>query len=189
MIEEVFSLLLDKRVQELSDKAGKDDLSKTEQAELRALSAHRDKAPAVAQRIRILTAKMAQPSRWGMFLLRFSKKFRQNLAELEALVQYGNSKAVWEIAYLLRKNASRKLTRMEKCELEYLITYHDCPDVVEMTHLKLKEQFGQLTLPEARKLTQLHRKPYQQDSAPDHVLDLFWDECSPPGLDLSGIAN
>lgn len=187
MTEEVFSLLLDKRVRELSDKAGKDELSRSERAELRALTAHQDKAPAVAHRIRILTAKMSQPSRWGMLALRFSRKFRQNLAELEALVQYGNSKAVWEIAYLLRKKAAQKLDLMEKSELDCLITYFDCPDVLEITRLKLKEKFGRITENELRELNYLQRNLYRDGGVPSNLLDMFWNDQNQPTLDLTGI--
>ncbi len=185
MTDEIFSLLLDKRTEELSDKAGKDNLSQTERAELRALWAHRDKTPAVAHRIRILSAKMAQPHRWGLLALRFSRKFRQNLAELEALVQYGHSRAVWEIAYLLRKKAAQKLSDVEKSELNLLTTYHDCRDVLEITQLKLKEQFGQLSEEETRTLSELHRNLYRHGQ-PHQMLDLIWSDPQ-SSADFTGI--
>jgi hypothetical protein len=184
MTNEVFSLLLDKRRCELSDKAVESGLNKTERAELRALTAHCDKAPAVAQRIRILAAKMAQQNYLGILVLRFSRKFKQNLAELEALVQYGNSKAVWEIAYLYRKQATQKLNQVEKSELHYLTLYHDSPAVLRLTELKMKEDYGCLSSGENRELASLQRNIYQRDGIPHQLLEMLWPSQQPLHVDL-----
>ena len=187
MTNELFALLLDKRESELNGKSVDSGLNKTERAELRALNAHRDKAPAVAQRIRILAAKMAQPNKLGLLLLRFSRKFKQNLAELEALIQFGNSCAVWEIAYLYRRRASQKLTRQEKTELRNLILFHDSPDVLRITELKLKEEFGQLYFSERKELSDLQSNLYRKDGIPNHLLDMFWPNQTPQPLDLTAL--
>lgn len=179
MINDVYSLLLDQRIDTLSDKAVESGLSKVERAELRALQLHQDKPPAVVHRIRILTAKLAQPNRWRMLWMRFCKKFRSNLAELEALVHYGHSRAVWEIAYLSRKKAVSRLSALESRELETLILYHDSPAVLRITTLKLKEDFQQLTDLEQRELINLQRNLYRQDGAPEQLLALLWPEDPP----------
>lgn len=185
MTSEVFALLLDKRATELHEKAVDGDLNRMELAELRALVSHQDKTPAVVHRIRILAAKMAEPTRWERLLGRFSKKFKQNLSELEALVQYGNSKAVWEIAYLHRKKAVMKLDTREESELENLMLYHDSPDVLRITELKVKEQFGYLTADESRELTDLNRNLYRKGGVPNQLLELFWPAKSQQQLDFS----
>lgn len=186
MTNEVFSLLLDKRRVELSDKAVESSLSKTERAELRAMTAHQDKAPAVAHRIRILAAKMAQENYLGLLFLRFSRKFKQNLAELEALIQYGHSKAVWEIAYLHRKQASEGLAQRERSELNYLTLFHDSPDVLRLTELHLKKDFGILSSPENHELIELQRNPYQKDGIPSQLLEMLWPhQHQPLNLDLN----
>jgi hypothetical protein len=187
MTNELFALLLDKRESELNGKSVDSGLNKTERAELRALTAHRDKAPAVAHRIRILAAKMAQPNQLGLLLLRFSRKFKQNLAELEALVHYGTSSAVWEIAYLYRRRASQKLTRHEKSELRNLILFHDSPDVLRITELKLKEEFGELHFSERQELSDLQSNLYRKDGIPTQLLDIFWSNQEPQPLDLTAI--
>jgi uncharacterized protein YnzC (UPF0291/DUF896 family) len=174
MTSEVFSLLLDKRISELNGKAVESCLSKVERAELRALEAHYDKAPAVAHRIRILTSKMAQSSRIKLFFIRFSKKCRQNLAELEALLQYGNSKAVWEIAYLTRKKASGALTEADIKELKLLVLYHDSPEVLRITRLKLKAEAEPLTTEESQELAAIQRNPYRQGGVPQQLLEMLW---------------
>jgi len=174
MTNEIFALLLDKRENELNGKSVESGLSKTERAELRALHAHRDKAPAVAQRIRILAAKMAQPNQLGLLLLRFSRKFKQNLAELEALVQFGNSRAVWEIAYLYRRRAAQKLSPQEASELHFLTLFDDSPDVLRITELKLRSAFGSISLAERQELDNLQCNLYRKDGIPKHLLDIFW---------------
>jgi hypothetical protein len=174
MTNEIFALLLDKRENQLNGKSVESGLSKTERAELRALHAHRDKAPAVAQRIRILAAKMAQPNQLGLLLLRFSRKFKQNLAELEALVQFGNSRAVWEIAYLYRRRAAQKLSPQETSELHFLTLFNDSPDVLRITELKLRSAFGSISLAERQELDSLQSNLYRKEGIPNHLLDIFW---------------
>jgi hypothetical protein len=174
MTNDIFALLLDKRESELNGKSVESSLSKTERAELRALNAHRDKAPAVAQRIRILAAKMAQPNKLGMLLLRFSRKFKQNLAELEALIQFGNSRAVWEIAYLYRRRASQKLSAQEKNELHFLTLFNDSPDVLRITELKLKAEAGSIAFAERQELSSMQSNLYRKDGIPNQLLDIFW---------------
>jgi hypothetical protein len=185
MTNEVFSLLLDKRVFELSDKAVESGLSKVERVELRALNEHQDKAPAVVHRIRILASKMAQKNGLGILLLRFSSTFKQNLAELEALIQYGTSKAVWEIAYLYRKQATQKLSANEKSELEYLMLYHDSADVIRITDLKLREEYGTLSQSERQELVSLQRNMYRKEGIPNHLMEMLWPSQKPLHLDLS----
>lgn len=174
MTDEVFALLLDKRSAELSEREKTGDLNYWERAELRALEAHRDKSPAVLQRIRILAAKMTQPNLWHLLIARFSRKFRQNLAELEALVHYGQSSAVWEIAYLSRKRAHQKLSAHEEAELETMKLYHDSPDVMRITHLKVKEKFDQLSTTEMRELAYLHRNLYREGGVPSQLFEMLW---------------
>lgn len=185
MTGEVFSLLLDKRTSELNGKAAFGKLTRIERAELRALEIHQDKSPAVLHRIRILSAKMAQPNRWGMLMLRFSKKFKQNLAELESLVQYGHSRAVWEIAYLQRCKATRKLSREEASELRHLLLFHDSPDVLHIANLKMKEDLGTLSADEAQELLYLQRNPYRKEGIPGQLLEMFKPAQSHPELDFS----
>jgi hypothetical protein len=184
MTSELFSLLLDKRIDELNGKSVESALTCAERAELRAIEAHQDKAPAVVHRIRILAGKLAQPNRWGMFAMRFSKKLRQNLAELDALVQFGHSRAVWEIAYLHRKKAAQKLSLAGQSELNYLTLYHDSPYVLKLTRLKLKEESGELNPAERRELTELHRNLYRQDGVPSQVLELFWPQKNQSYLEM-----
>lgn len=185
MTNDIFALLLDKRESELNGKAVESGLDKTERAELRALNAHRDKAPAVVQRIRILAAKMAQPNKLGLLLLRFSRKFKQNLAELEALIQFGNSRAVWEIAYLYRRQASQKLTEMEKSELHFLTLFNDSPEVLRITELKLRDKFGSLPTSERQELATMQSNLYRQEGIPNQLLDMFWPSHKPQTLDLT----
>jgi len=185
MTNDVFSLLLDKRVSELSDKAVESGLSKAERVEMRALNEHQDKAPAVLHRIRILASKMAQGNYLGILFLRFSRKFKQNLAELEALIQYGNSKAVWEIAYLYRKQATQKLSPTEKSELDYLMLYHDSQDVLRVTQLKMREEYGVLSSVERQELNELQRNLYRKEGIPSHLLEMLWPNHQPMHLDLS----
>ncbi|HEY9745028.1 MAG TPA: hypothetical protein V6C99_02290 [Oculatellaceae cyanobacterium] len=182
MSKDVFAMLLERRVEELNACARVRKLTRSEKAELEALEQHRDKSPSVAHRIRILSAKLVQPSWLGRFLLRFSRQFKMNMAELEALIQYGHSEAVWEIAYLKRKQAARKLTPVEEAELQYLQLYHDSPEVLRITQLKLKEAFGQLSLEEIRELTALHRNLYCTQQIPGHLLELFWPSGSPKAI-------
>jgi hypothetical protein len=184
MTSEVFSLLLLRRQEELSEKALETGLTKIEQIELNALREHKDKTPAVAQRIRVLAARMAQPNRWGMLLLRFSRKFQENLAELESLVHYGHSKAVWEIAYLNRKRAARTLNTVERSELQFLTLFHDSPDVLRVTELKMKEEHGSLIAEEIRELSDLQRNLYRKGGIPNHLLEIFWSGHQPQPLDL-----
>jgi len=188
MTNEIFALLLDKRETELNGKSVESGLNKTERAELRALNAHRDKAPAVAQRIRILAAKMAQPNKLGLLLLRFSRKFKQNLAELEALIQFGHSRAVWEIAYLYRRRASQKLTATEKTELHFLTLLSDSPDVLRITELKVKETTEGLPFAERQELTNLQNNSYRQEGLPSQLLDMFFPSHSArQPLDLTAL--
>ncbi len=186
MTDEVFALLLDYRSAELNLKARHDGLDAWERAELRAIEAHRDKAPAVAQRIRVLAVKMVQPNIWRLLMARFCKKFRRNLAELEALVHYGHSAAVWEIAYLSRKQACQKLGPEEATELELLKRYHDSPDVVRITRLKLKERVGELSAAESRELASLQRNQYMHGGVPEQIFEMLWaPRDAAPALDLS----
>ena len=97
MTQEVFSLLLDQRISELNGKAVESGLSKMERAELRALEAHQDKAPAVAHRIRILAGKMAQPNRLHLVWLRFSKKFKQQFTKTTNQRRYEQKS--WSVEY------------------------------------------------------------------------------------------
>ncbi|MCE3236236.1 MAG: hypothetical protein K0Q50_2416 [Vampirovibrio sp.] len=188
MTSDVFTLLLDNRVSELSDKAVESGLSRAERVELKALTEHQDKAPAVVHRIRILASKLAQKNQLGLWLLRFSKQCKQNLAELEALIHYGQSRAVWEIAYLYRKQAGQKLTDMEKSELEYLTLYHDSPDVMRITELKLKADFGNHTSAERQELAALQRNLYRDEGIPSHLMEMLWPSQRPMHLDLSQIS-
>jgi hypothetical protein len=174
MTDEVFALLLDKRTIELTEKAQEEGLNKVERAELRAITSHYEKSPAVVHRIRILAAKMAQPSRWALLKKRFCKKFRQNVAELEALMQYGDSKAAWEIAYLSRKKAFSQLSKREVAELEFLTLYHDSPDVLRITQLKVKERMDWLDSAETRELSYLQRNLYRKEGVPNQLMDLLW---------------
>ncbi len=174
MTQDVYALLLDKRSDELSDKALKGLLSKSERAELRALSRHHDKTASVAQRIRVLSARMAQATPWKMLVLQFSKKYRANLAELESLVHYGHSKAVWDIAYLARKKASEKLSQAESFELESLVLYYDSPAVLRITQLKVRERFEHLNADESRELSHLHRNLYGRGDVSAEVLSVLW---------------
>lgn len=188
MTSDVFTLLLDDRIFELSDKAVESGLSKAERVELKALTEHQDKAPAVVHRIRILASNMAQKNKLGIWLLRFSKTCKQNLAELEALIQYGQSRAVWEIAYLYRKQASQKLSAMEASELEYLTLFHDSPDVLRITELKLKADFGQQSSAERQELAALQRNLYRNEGIPNHLMEMLWPSQHPMHLDLSQIS-
>lgn len=174
MTNDLFALLLDKRESELNGKSVESGLNKAERAELRALNAHRDKAPAVAQRIRILAAKMAQPNKLGLLMLRFSRKFKQNLAELEALIQFGHSRAVWEIAYLFRRRAAQKLTLVEKSELHFLTMFSDSPEVLRITELKVKETHEQISSAERQELKYLQSNLYRKEGIPNQLLDMFW---------------
>jgi hypothetical protein len=174
MSSEVFAMLLDRRKTELSERALSRNLTRIERAELNALKNHSDKIPAVVHRIRILAAKMAQPNQLGLMFLKFTRQYKANQAELQALIQYGNSKAVWEIAYLQRKESFSKLNPEEEAELQYLQLYHDSPEVLRLTQLKVKESFGQQTLEDIRELTELHRNLYRDERIPDHLLELFW---------------
>ena len=186
MNQELCALLLDKRETELNGKSVESPLNPSERAELRALNAHRDKAPAVTQRIRILAANMAQPNALGLLLLRFSRKFKQNLAELEALIQFGHSRAVWEIAYLSRRGAAQKLSAIEENELHFLTLFNDSPEVLQITQLKLKAEAGTLSFDERQELSCLQRNPYRQNGIPNQLLDIFWpNQTAPLALDFS----
>ncbi len=180
MTPELCTLLLDKRASELNGKSVESRLNPSERAELRALNAHQDKAPAVAQRIRVLAVNLAQPNALGLLLLRFSRKFRQNLAELDALIQFGQSRAVWEIAYLSRRRATQKLTAAEESELHFLTLFNDSPEVLHITQLKLKGEAGTLSTEERQELSNLQRNPYRQNGIPHQLLDLFWPNQSTP---------
>lgn len=188
MTNEVFTLLLNNRMSELSDKAVESGLSKAERVELKALTEHQDKAPAVVHRIRILASKMAQENKLRLWLLRFSKQCKQNLAELEALIHYGQSRAVWEIAYLYRKQAIQKLTPMEKSELDYLILFHDSPDVLRITELKLKADYGMHSSSERQELASLQRNLYGEQGIPNHLMEMLWPSQRSLNLDLSQIS-
>ncbi len=162
MSQEVISLLLTN--QDPSEQNGKSlekRLSETQSS-------------AVVNRILILLNHLSQPNRWRLWWSRFSKKFQQNLAELEALLQYGNSQAVWEIAHLNRKKAAEKLSRFENRKLVYLTLFSDCPSVERITLLKLKEEFEDISAPEQRELTQLQRNLYPNASIPHQLLELLW---------------
>lgn len=180
MSSEVFAMLLDRRKTELSERALSRNLTRIERAELNALKNHSDKIPAVVHRIRILSAKMAQPNQLGLMFLQFTKQHKANNAELQALIQFGNSKAVWEIAHLKRKQSFHRLTQEEEAELQYLQLYHDSPEVLRITQLKVKESFGQQTLEDIRELTDLHRNLYRDERVPDHLLELFWPSSDNP---------
>jgi hypothetical protein len=184
MIDEVFALLLDKRSDELTGKELESGLDKWERAELRAIEAHKDKSPAVAQRIRILAGKMVQPSIWALMMARFSRKFKQNLAELEALIHYGHSTAVWEIAYLNRKKAAGELSPRETFQLEALMLYHDSPHVLRLAELKVKEAFDNLAETEQRELSFLQRNIYRS-GVPAQLLEMLWPTQGSNALDLS----
>lgn len=171
MSDEIFKMLLERRKTELSELALNRNLNRAERAELNVLTRYREKNPAVVHRIRILAAKMAQPSRLGAWFLKLSRQHKANCVELEALIQYANSRAVWEIAYLKHKAALQKLPPEEEVELQYLQLYHDSPDVLRITQLKVKEAFGQQTLEDIREMTELHRNLYRTDRG--HLLDLF----------------
>ena len=132
------------------------------------------KPSAVTTRVHILINHLSQPNHWRFWLTRFTRKFKQNLAELEALLQYGNSYAVWEIAYLNRKKAAEKLSPREQRELNYLTLFHDSPSVRQITNLKLKEEFDDLTPQEHRELTSLQRNLYQDNGIPAQLLELLW---------------
>lgn len=161
MTSEVFSLLLNQQVSPQNGKTLEKRLSES-------------KPSAVTTRIRILINHLSQPNQWRFWLARFSRKFKQNLAELEALLQYGSSHAVWEIAYLNRKKAAEKLSAVEKRELNYLTLFHDSPSVRQITDLKLKEEFGNLSPQEHRELTHLQRNLYQGSEIPTQLLELLW---------------
>ncbi len=130
----------------------------------------------VARRIAALMAQLPQPSRWQRLFLRFTSQFKQNMAELEALMQYSSSPVVWDIAHLNRKKAQKKLSPMERQELDYLTIYHDSPAVHRITTLKLKEYAQTLSMAEQRELTHLQRNLYQGKGIPSQVLDLLWSE-------------
>lgn len=139
---------------------------------------------AVTTRIQILINHLAQSNRWQLLFSRFSKKFKQNLAELETLLQYGSSHAVWEIAFLSRKKASEKLSPVEQKKLGYLTLFHDSPAVQEITQLKLKNDFEGLTPKEQRELTQLQRNLYPNSEIPHQLLELLWPHNTNHHLDI-----
>jgi hypothetical protein len=176
MTHELVALLLDRKHSKLNGNAVESSLSKAERVERRAVEAHQDKAPAVLHRIRILASKMAQSHWIGLMMLRFSKKFSQNLAELESLIHYGNSKAVWEIAYLTRKKAVKSLTPQEYQELQCLQLYHDSPEVLSLTRLKMKSETDRLSADESQELASLLRNPYRKCGVPGDILEMLWPQ-------------
>jgi hypothetical protein len=130
----------------------------------------------VAGRIAALMVQLPQPSRWQRLFLRFTSQFRQNMAELEALMHFSSSPAVWDIARLTRKKAQQKLSPVEQQELDCLTTYHDSPSVHRITSLKLKAYRHCLSVEEQRELTHLQRNLYQGQGIPAQVLDLLWSQ-------------
>lgn len=163
MTSEIFSLLLNQHQSSVNGKTLEKRLSGNQ-------------PPAVNNRIGVLLANLAQPNQWRLWISRFSRKFKQNLAELESLLQYGNSHVVWEIAYLNRKKAAQKLNPVEQRELNYLTLYHDSPSARRITDLKLKESFASLSAQEQRELTDLQRNLYQDTGVPDQLLELLWPQ-------------
>lgn len=144
-------------------------------------------ASIVSQRIRILMSNIRQHGMWAGVLRLFSKKLRQNVAELEALIQYGQSGAVWEIAYLRRKQAARKLDAVEKNKLEYLRLFHDSPDVLRITELRLKADQDTISFAERQELTALQRNPYRKGGIPGHLLEMLWPPHTTRHLDVGAL--
>ncbi len=171
MTSEVFSLLLNQPETPQNGKTLEQRLSE-------------QKPSAVSTRIHILINHLSQPNRWQLLLSRFSRKFKQNLAELETLLQYGSSHAVWDIAFLSRKKVAEKLSPVEQKKLNYLLLFHDSPAVQEITSLKLKNDFDTLTPQEHRELTQLQRNLYQNDEIPSQLLELLWPQHANHHLDI-----
>lgn len=128
----------------------------------------------VADRITALMAQLPQTSQWQSWFVRFTSQFKQNMAELEALMHYSSSPAVWDIARLTRKKAQQKLSPVEQQELDCLTTYHDSPVVHDITSLKLKAYTHSLSVDEQKELTNLQRNLYQGKGIPPQVLDLLW---------------
>ncbi|WP_303672891.1 hypothetical protein [Vampirovibrio chlorellavorus] len=130
----------------------------------------------VARRMAALMAQLPEASRWQRIFLRFTSQFKQNMAELEALMHYSSSPAVWDIARLTRKKAQQKLSPTEQQELDCLTTFHDSPSVHRITSLKLKEYTRSISVVEQRELTHLQRNLYQGKGIPTQVLDLLWTQ-------------
>lgn len=171
MTSEVFSLLLNQEQTPQNGKTLEQRLSEQNPS-------------VVSTRIQILINHLSQPNRWRLLLSRFSRKFKENLAELETLLQYENSHAVWDIAFLNRKKAIEKLSPVEEKKLDYLLLFHDSPAVREITHLKLKNDFESLTPQEHRKLTQLQRNLYPNAEIPHQLLELLWPQHTNHHLDI-----
>ena len=108
--------------------------------------------------------------------MRASSRYRQNLAELEALIQFGSSRAVWEIAYLTRKKAVGLLNEREALQLNCMTQFHESPDVLRLTRLKLQaevEGLDTLNVDDARDLDTLLRNPYCRKDRDMAALELF----------------
>jgi hypothetical protein len=166
MTREVFSLLLNPINQNSSSVNGKP---------LEKRLSNPPPSP-VNHRIGILLANLTRPNRWLLWISRFSQKFKQNLAELETLLQYGNSSVVWEIVDLNRKKVAQKLNPMEQRELNCLTVFHDSPFARRITNLKLKESATSLSREEQRELTHLQRNLYQETGVPAQLLELLWPQ-------------
>ncbi len=171
MTEIVYNLLLDEQSSTISTlSAGlnvswlwksrqntsfKKMITLAERVERRALTLHCDKAPAVAHRIGILASKMAIPNYFVLLKLRLSKHISPNLAELEALIQYGHSKAVWDIAYLTRKKSLGTITVFEVARLACMQEYHNHPEVLRLTRLQMAAQRSGISGEDADSLKEL----------------------------------
>ncbi|WP_373531397.1 hypothetical protein [Vampirovibrio sp.] len=132
--------------------------------------------PAVNHRIGVLLANLARPNQWLLWIARFSQQFKQNLAELEALLQYGHSDVVWDIAYLNRKKVAQKLNPVEQQELSCLTVFHDSPFAKRITQLKLKEAADNLSRDEQKELTHLQRNLYRETGVPAQLIELLWPQ-------------
>lgn len=163
MIREVFSLLLNQNSSSVNGKTLEKRLSSPPPS-------------AVNHRIGVLLATLARPNHWLLWISRLSQKFQQNLAELETLLQYGNSYVVWDIADLNRKKVAQKLNPMEQRELNYLTVFHDSPFARRITNLKLKEATASLSREEQKELTHLQRNVYQETGVPAQLLELLWPQ-------------
>lgn len=170
--------LCQKRLAVLQGKALDGLLSQTEQVELETLQTHRHRTPAVLNRIWVLTVHLARRNRWYRFVLRLSRKFRQNVAELDALLQYGDSAAVWDIAYLARKRAVQRLSPEECREWRYLVLYHDHPHVHRLVALKLRGEQRSWSPQEQAEWAALHQDMGPRGGMSRHLLDVLWPPAS-----------
>ena len=139
--------------------------------------AHADKPMAVTQRICVLAERLAQDNLFALLLARRSESFKHNWAELEALLHYGQSKVVWEIALLSRRKAAGALSVDEAAELDSLLLYHDCPDALRLAQLTVKKLLDQINDLEGRELARLQRGISQ--SAAAQVFDILWPAATP----------